>query len=1109
MNLHFVPSNLLMILLSLGAVSASLFSCQETDLPVEVDELMAKLPERIDYNFHVKPILSDRCFACHGPDANERKAGLRLDEEKSAYAALESGDGRAIVRGKPGRSVLVRRILETDPDLQMPPPESKLELTDRERAVLIRWIEQGAEYKPHWAFIKPERPDVPKTNNNWARTPIDHFIVDRLQREGLEPSPVARPETLVRRLFFDLTGLPPDEADIDSFLADARPDAYERLVDSLLSLPAYGERMAAHWLEVARFSDSEGYLDDYHHAMWPYRDWVIDAFTRNLPYDRFVLWQVGGDQIPDATREQVLATAFNRNHKHNSEGGVIAEEFRVDYVADRTNTLGEAFMGLTLGCARCHDHKYDPVSQKEYYELFAFFNSVAERGDGIFGANALETTKPVRHEYSMNPGPVLPLPDEEVAEIRRFLQREIQKGEEELQELAQSNRPDFERWLREQAKPEDLPAALAGKITADLPFDEEKDNQTPNLAAPHRPGKLNRLKLVEGKVGLALESSAEGSLFLESEGVTFERVDPFSISFWIYVPKHFKEAHVLYNGHHRIQGYRGWDVILEDNRVSFRLNHAHPFQSLHRRTLNALETNMWRHFTWTYDGSSRAEGMQIYENGEPVETEIVHNRLYRSTWPFIEDPSASVYLSYRGLGIGYRHYDKDFHRGRLDELKIFKGTLSALEAQYLYDPSAATAAFSMGLPSAQSALTDTNTSGLTNLFEFYALNQDAERAAAFAELRELRLRELITVDTVREIMVMGDLDKPRPTHILDRGLYDAPGEEVQRNTPSSILPFPDNLPLDRYGLGQWLVHEDHPLTARVGVNRLWQLMFGRGLVETSEDFGNQGALPSHPELLDWLAVEFRESGWDVKHMIRLMVNSAAYRQSSVVRPDLLEKDPDNLLLARAPRYRLPAEMVRDNALAVSGLLDRKIGGRSVFPYQPGGLWLEISNKPYWKEYPLSADNELHRRSIYTFWKRNLPPPVMLIFDAGTRGECEVRRQQTNTPLQALALMNDPQIVEACRVLAERTLREESKIERAAGQVFKILTGRLPTRREQEILLQHFEAERRRFVAEPKACAEYLDIGFVEPDPALPAPEVAALAVLANTVMNSTEGYYKN
>lgn len=1102
MSHNVVQSLPAMHILVFGVLSVLLPACYGPDLPAGISAAMETLPEQIDYNFHVKPILSDRCFACHGPDANERKAGLRLDEEDSAYAALESGAGRAIVKGKPGRSVLVHRIAETDPELQMPPPESKLELTDRERAVLVRWIEQGAEYKPHWAFIKPERPEVPETNSDWARTPIDHFIVDRLQREGLEPSPVARPETLVRRLFFDLTGLPPGEADIDRFLADTRPDAYERLVDSLLSLSAYGERMAAHWLEVARFSDSEGYLDDYHHAMWPYRDWVIDAFNRNLPYDQFVLWQVGGDQIPDATQEQVLATAFNRNHKHNSEGGVIAEEFRVDYVADRTNTLGEAFMGLTLGCARCHDHKYDPVSQKEYYELFAFFNSTDERGDGIFGANALETTKPVPHKYSMNPGPVLPLLDDEVAEIRKFLQNEIQAGEAALEQLSQANRPDFEQWLQEQAKPEDLPAALARKMTADLPFDEEKDNQTPNLAAPQRPGKLNRLRLVEGKIGQALESSAEGSLFLESEGVTFERVDPFSISFWIYVPKQFKEAHVLYNGHHRIQGYRGWDVVLEDNRVSFRLNHAHPFQSLHRRTLNALEINKWYHFTWTYDGSSRAEGMQIYENGEPAETEIVHDRLYRSAWPFIEDPSASVYLSYRGLGIGYRHYDKDFHQGRLDELKIFNGELSALEAEYLYAPAGAAAAFA-------SALTQSNPSESTNLFEFYILNHDAERAAAFAELRELRLRELITVDTVREIMVMGDLDKPRPTYMLNRGLYDAPGEEVQRNTPGTILPFPENLPLDRYGLGQWLVHEDHPLTARVGVNRLWQLMFGRGIVETSEDFGNQGALPSHPELLDWLAEEFRESGWDVKHMIRLMVHSAVYRQSSVVRPDLLEKDPDNVLLARAPRYRLPAEMVRDNALAVSGLLDRKIGGRSVFPYQPKGIWLEISNKPYWKEYPLSADNELHRRSIYTFWKRNLPPPVMLIFDAGTRGECEVRRQQTNTPLQALALMNDPQIVEACRVLAERTLREESKIERAADQVFKILTGRLPTRREQEILLQHFEAERQRFVAEPKACAEYLDIGFVEPDPTLPAPEVAALAVLANTVMNSTEGYYKN
>lgn len=1072
------------------------------DMPPDIAMALEEAPDRVDYNFHVKPILSDRCFACHGPDANERKAGLRLDEAESAFAALESGEGRAIVAGKPGRSALVHRILDKDPETVMPPPESKLELTDEERAILIRWIEQGAEYKPHWAFLKPERPTIPDIESDWARTPIDRFILQRLAEEKLSPSPEARPEILVRRLFFDLTGLPPSEADIDRFLADRRPDAYERLVDSLLALPAFGERMAAHWLEVSRFSDSEGYLDDYHHALWPYRDWVIDAFNRNLPYDQFILWQVGGDQIPNATQEQILATAFNRNHKHNSEGGVIAEEFRVDYVADRANTAGTAFMGLTLGCARCHDHKYDPVSQKEYYELFAFFNSVAERGDGIFGANALETTQPVPHEYSMNPGPVLPLMDEEVAEIQAFLQREIRASEAELEKLSEANRPDFDRWREEEARPETLSQAIERKLTAYLPFDEATDNQTPNLAAPQRPGKLNRLQLVEGKVGRALESSAAGSLWLDGEGVTFERTDPFSVSFWIYVPKHFEEAHVLYNGHHRIQGYRGWDVILEENRLSFRLNHAHPFQSLHRKTLKPLETNQWRHFTWTYDGSSRAEGMQIYENGQPVETEIVHNRLYRSTWPFVEDPSASIYLAYRGLGIGYRHYDKDFHRGRLDELRIFRGELSALEAKYLYDPAAGEAAF-------RSALDKKENPAEAALFEFYTLNYDPERKAAFAELRELRRRELITVDTVREIMVMGDLDKPRPTYILNRGLYDSPGEEVERNTPVAILPFPKELPRNRYGLGQWLVHEDHPLTARVGVNHLWQLMFGRGIVETTEDFGNQGALPSHPELLDWLAVEFRESGWDVKHMLRLMVTSAVYRQSSVVRPELLEKDPDNILLARAPRYRLPAEMVRDNALAVSGLLDRRIGGRSVFPYQPDGLWMEISNKPYWKPYPLHKDNELHRRSIYTFWKRNLPPPNMLIFDAGMRGECQVRRQPTNTPLQALALMNDPQIVEACRVLAERIWREEQQLEKATGQVFKALTGRTPTEREQRLLIQHYEEERQRFLADPKACTEYLDIGFVEPDDSLPPEAVAALAVVANTVMNSTEGYYRN
>lgn len=1083
----------------LSPLIAVLLCACGAELPEGVKKEMAALPDRIDYNFHVKPILSDRCFACHGPDAQKREANLRLDIEESAYAALESEAGRALIPGDVRHSQLTKRILSEDSDFIMPPPESNLSLTDAEKALLIKWIKQGAEYKPHWAFIKPEQASVPKTGADWALNEIDHFIAAKMKRQGVEPAPEAQKEQLIRRLFFDLTGLPPSLEDLDLWTADARPDYYERLVEYLLESPAYGERMAAHWLDVARFADSEGYLDDFHHTFWPYRDWVIDAFNKNLPYDEFILWQIGGDQIPDATTEQKLATAFNRNHKQNSEGGVIPEEFRVDYVADRTNTVGAAFMGLTVGCARCHDHKYDPFSQEDYYQLFSFFNSTVERGDGIFAYNSIENGQMIPNELSMNAGPVLPLPDPEIAAIRDFLLDRIENKTDSIRRLAQNNTSRFEKWLAKQNNAAALAKVVNEATVSHLTFDDMSEGTASDLTPGNSPASYwGSIKAVPGKKGQAIRSNAHGQLIADGRKSAFERMQPYSVSFWINVPKFFERAHVVYNGNNRIQGYRGWDVVLDSNRINFRLNHAHPYQSLDLRAPDPLPLNEWVHFVWTYDGSSKAEGMRVYRNGEQIPMEIQRNYLYRSAKPYMDD-RATVYMPYKGLIIGNRHYDQDFTGGLLDEVRVLNRESGDLVATYLYDAEKGKADF-------QAALKTKNAS----INWFYDLFIDRELEMERVALREIQAREITTIDTVQEIMVMGDFNRLRPTYILDRGVYDAHGKKVGREAPESIFPWLEDLPRNRYGLGQWLIHPDHPLTARVAVNQIWYLMFGRGIVETVEDFGNQGALPTHPELLDWLAVDFQQNGWDVKRLIRQMVLSATYRQSSKIRPDLQETDPDNHLLARSPRYRRSAEMVRDNILAASGLLNARIGGPSVFPYQPPGLWKEVMTHPFFPEYKIDYENGLYRRSIYTFWKRNMPPPSMLIFDAASRAECQMRRRQSSSPLQALVLLNDPQMIEGCRALAEKTWAStKGNITEATAQAFRLLTSRSPNDRERAILLQQYREELTYFKENEQKGIAYLGIGHRPLTPSLPAAEIAALTRVSNTILNSTEAFYKN
>ena len=735
----------------------------------------AYLPEVVDFNQHIRPLLSDRCFACHGPDANKRESGYRLDVAEDALKALKDQPGIfGIVPNKPGQSAVIDRIFSEDPNLVMPPPASNLSLTDSEKQLISKWIEQGAEYKKHWSLIPLEEQAIPTTENTaWPNNEIDHFVMNKWQEKGFSPSSPASKERLLRRLSFDLTGLPPEDDLRKTFLADEAPGNVERAIDQLMASVSYGEHMATAWLDLARYSDSHGYQDDLERIMWPWRDWVIKAFNENMPYNTFVTWQLAGDLLPNATKEQILATGFNRNHKITQEGGVIDEEYRAEYVTDRTNTFGKAFLGLTLECAKCHDHKYDPISQKEYFSVYSFFNSVPEKG---------------RMEYGEIPEPKIKITEEDLEGILSFVNAANFKGED---------------------------------------------------------------------------------------------------------------------------------------------------------------------------------------------------------------------LS---------------------------------------------------------------------------------------------------------VMVMADSVKPRPSYVLNRGQYDLHGEQVFPTMPASLKSFDERYTKDRKGLSEWLFAPDNPLTARVAVNRIWQSFFGQGLVSTPGDFGNQGSLPSHPELFDYLAYEFMASGWDVQALQKKILLSATYQQSSKVTPELLERDPENTWLTRGPRYRLSFEMIRDNALAVSGLLNREVGGPSVKPYQPEGLWAEKTSGIGLVTYIPDTGEALYRRSLYTFWKRTVPPPAMLTFDGASRDLCEVQRQKTNTPLQALVMMNDPQLLEASRVLAYEALDSRNDSEARLQFVYEKILGRLPGPDETKIVSQYLTDELERFESDPEAAKAYLDVGQYPQK--VQTAEAAALMSVINTLFNLDEAISK-
>lgn len=983
----------------------------------------------VDFTRDVRPILSDKCFFCHGPDKKNQKSKLRLDNLKDATAKTTESGFPAIVPGKPDDSELVFRINSDDKTERMPPAKTKLSLTAAEKQILTDWIKEGATYQQHWSFEPVGDVKAPAVDNSkWPRNAVDHFVLARLQKAKLSPSPEASREHLIRRLCFDLTGLPPTPEEVDAFVNDTSGGAYETLVDRLLAEQTYGERMATDWLDVARYSDSYGYQVDRDRFVWPWRDWVIKAFNSNMPFDQFVTEQLAGDLLPNATSDQILATTFNRLHPQKVEGGSTPEEFRVEYVADRTHTFGTAFLGIALECCRCHEHKYDPITQTEYYQLFAFFNNIDEAGLYSYFTPAVPT--PTLMLTSDNDGKKL---SELEGRIKALESRSTKHNDSAA----------FTKWLATKPTP-----TVTGQVEHQS-FEKHKGGANKSVAGP---------------VGKAIQLSGDDQFGLKTGN--FRRTQPFSVSLWMNTPD-VKDRAVVF---HRSRawtdaGSRGYQLLIEAGKLSWSLIHFWPGNAMRIRTVKPIATNKWLNVTVTNDGSSRASGLAIHIDGQRAETEIVRDKLTKT----ITGGGGN------NISIGARMRDRGFTNGMVDEFKVFKRELTPIEIAHLHDGKSLTAA-----------------AGRDQLAAYHRSAVDAEYGKQLAELQKLRDEHTKTLDRISEIMVMRELKKTRPTYFLRRGAYDMRGDRVDAGTPSAFSPFSKDLPRNRLGLARWLTDPQHPLTARVFVNRLWQMCFGEGLVRTPEDFGSQGQLPTHPKLLDYLSKDFMDHGWNIKRTVKTIVMSATYRQSSQPTQELVQRDPENRLLGRAPRHRLSAEMLRDNALAASDLLVKTIGGAPVKPYE-----VEVSFKPLKRD----RGQGLYRRSLYTYWKRTAPAPVMMSLDASKRDVCRVRRERTSSPLQALVLMNSPQFVEAARQLAQRTMKAHKADDERIVRLFRVLTSRKPSDKEKKLLLDLLRDRTAWFKSRPDLSKSLLATGDAPVDKSLAPEQLAAMTMVASTVMN--------
>ena len=942
---------------------------------------------------------------------------------------IESGARIAIVPGDPAKSEIMRRISSENTAVRMPPAYMGREkLSDREIGLIRTWIEQGAPWQLHWSFIPPARPAVPETRDrSWVRNPIDNFIATGLEREGLHPAREADRRILIRRVTFDLTGLPPTPAEVDAFASDPAADAYEKVVDRLLASPRYGERMAFQWLEAGRYADTNGYQTDGVREMWRWRDWVIEAFNRNMPYDRFTVEQIAGDLLPHPTLDQRIATAFHRNHRTSAEGGIVPEEYRVEYVADRAETTATVWMGLTLGCARCHDHKFDPFSQADFYRLFAYFNNVPEKGQVYdFG----------------NEEPYIKAPT-----------------------------PDQQRRLQEM---DDRVAAAEGLY----------DGLKPELQKAQKKWERTLSRTAESDWtvtdGLVFRQSGENA----ADAAPLEYLDPFTFSAWI-KPDSLDGA-IFSRGEDYFEG-QGHFLYLIDGKVRLHMTRRFTDIGLRLETVNAVHLHERQHVLVTYDGKRRGAGVRIYVNGAPQEIKILFDQL--------EAPlSIDKKIPFRiGSGGGKRF------SGAIEDVRVYKIALTPEQAAIvpLKEPIGEIAA----IPAERRSEAQSGKLATCYLEKFAPKDVQSARD----ELASLRREREHFYASIPTVMVMVERSKPRDTFVLKRGAYDNPGERVTAGVPS-ILPAPrPEWPVNRLGLARWLVDRSNPLTARVTVNRFWQMYFGAGIVKTVNDFGSQGEWPVHPELLDWLATEFMESGWNVKALQKTIVMSATYRQSSNVTPELLRKDPENRLLGRGARFRFGPDMIRDQALAVSGLLADRLGGPPVKPYQPAGLWQELSGKGYVED----KGDGLYRRSLYTYWRRTIPPPFMVSFDSPNREVCTVLHGRTNTPLQALNLMNDVTFVEAARKLAERLMLEGgAEAGERVDYLYRLVLARPPKPGEKRVMLETLEGFRSSYGADRKSAEEFLKHGDAPRAAGLDAVELASYAGIASLMLNLDEAVTK-
>ncbi len=1028
---------------------------------------LADTPQRLEYNRDVRPILFSNCFSCHGPDSASRQADLRLDLRESAVAA------KAIVAGDPSASKILARLTSHDETEVMPPPETKKTVTPGEIKIIEQWIREGAEYQPHWSLIPPTRPELPTVERSeWTKNAIDHFVLARLEQEGLSPNDQADKRRLARRVSLDLTGLPPSVEMVEEFVVDDSPSAYEKLVDKLLASEAWGEHRGRYWLDYARYGDTHGIHYDNYREMWSYREWVVRAFNSNMPYDQFTIENLAGDLLPDATLDQQIGSGFNRCNTTTNEGGIIDEEYVVLYARDRTDTTSQVWMGLTAGCAVCHSHKFDEFSQREFYELSAFFNN---------------TTQKPRDGNVQNTPPIVQVPVEEDRERFKELPALITQAKQAEDRYRDEALPAMQAWATAIDSTE-----LAEIFPIDTPhlyvsFDADLPNVKMQIDGSNSEAKLtDKAKAFAGE-GSSQSIQLAGGTAAELPTVgDFAADQPFSVSAWLWLPKNNSNGAVIARMDDA-QAFRGWDLWLQDNRVGSHIVSSWPNDAIKAVTKNPLPTKKWVHVAVVYDGSKKADGLNIYVDGVLAEKTVEANGLKGDT--HTEVP----------FKIGQRNDSSPASGVAIDELRIYKRSLSRDEVGQL----GAFARVASLLAKPFGELTEAETSGL---LDYYLSSIDGSFPQLTAHRQELEAERVAIEKRGTIAHVMQDQNSEPEAYILNRGEYDQRLDRVTPGTPAMLPPMRDDMPKNRLGLAQWLVDDMHPLTARVTVNRCWQELFGQGLVRTAHDFGVAGELPSHPELLDWLAIEFRESGWDLKQLYKLMVMSATYRQSATTTPEKLERDPSNRLLTRGPRYRMDAEMVRDQALATSGLLVEKIGGPSVKPYQPPGIWDKVGLPGgNTRNYVMDTGDALYRRSVYTFWKRMAPPPTLEIFNAPNREHCVITRERTNTPLQALSALNDVQFVEAARHLATGAIVAKPYDTTARTQW---MAERLVSRKFTEVELAVVEEVQAKlaeyYSSHADDAVKLVSLGESPRNQSIDPAELATWTMIANQLMNLDE-----